>query len=402
MEMQSTTELLEAGRAHYISGRLQDAEACYRKATESGPQTVNARIGLGNVLHDLGRMQEAAEVLGQLVVERPKLALGWVHLARVVAAGGFKWEAHQALRKGLKLHPDADTLVTASGVFLTLQDCGAAESACRRALKKTPNHVQALIHLGRALAADDRHEDALAAFERALTFDPDNRVAAFFRAALKGSAGPTAVPPEYVRELFDEYAGRFDGALVGLLQYRTPEMLQRMLAQWIARDGATAPRQMAMLDVGCGTGLCGMFLAQYRGRLVGIDLVPRMIAEARARGVYDELVLAEAVDELRRRTATVDLIVAADVLVYLGDLTDFFAAAATALRVGGALLVSVEAAQTGEFVLLPTQRFAHSMDYLQRLAGANQLAIRMEEEAVIRTDHGKDILGYLVLMEKTR
>ena len=394
----SSAELLEIGRTHHRSGRLEEAEAHYRRALELGTKAVNARLDLAEVLHDLGRMQEAAEVLGQLVVERPKLAVGWVRLARVVAAGGFKWEAHQAIRKALKLRPDSETLVAASGVLLTLQDCDAAESACRRALKILPNYVPAWIHLGRALAADHRHADALAAFERALAIEPGNRVAAFFRAALKGESGPTVVPPEYVRELFDEYAERFDGALVGLLQYRTPEMLERMLGQWIEHTGEP-PRKMVMLDAGCGTGLCGMCLAKYRGRLIGIDLAPRMIGESRLRGVYDELVVGEVVEELRRRPDSVDLIAAGDLLVYLGDLTAFFGAAATALREGGILLISVEAAEIGEFVLLPTQRFAHSMPYLERMASANQLAVRMKEEAVIRRDRGKDVRGYLVLME---
>jgi predicted TPR repeat methyltransferase len=158
---------------------------------------------------------------------------------------------------------------------------------------------------------------------------------------------------------------------------------------------------MVMLDAGCGTGLCGVCLAKYRGRLIGVDLAPRMIGESRARGVYDELVVGEIVQELRRRSETFDLIVAADVLVYVGDLTEFFSAAAGALHEGGLLVFSVETAENGDFVLLPTQRFAHSIAYLERMAGANQLAVRMKEEAALRRDRGVDVRGYLVLMEKT-
>jgi predicted TPR repeat methyltransferase len=141
-------------------------------------------------------------------------------------------------------------------------------------------------------------------------------------------------------------------------------------------------------------------MAEYRGSLIGVDLSRRMLRESQARGIYDELIPAEVVEELERRTDELNLIVAADVLVYLGDLQRLFAAAATALRVGGILIFSVETTPEADFQLLPTLRYAHSTDYLHRLASSNRLAVRATKNVVLRLEQGADVHGYLMLAEK--
>jgi predicted TPR repeat methyltransferase len=394
MHDMSPAELLRAGR-------LDEAEALFRRAADSDPANADARLNLGMVLHEQGRLLEAAEVLSRLVADHPDLAAGWVQLARVIAPEGFTWEAHHAIARALKAKPDAETLVAASMLLVTLDHHDEAESAVRRALELSPQDVHAWIQLGQILAVSGNKSDAAAAYQKALNIEPDNAVATFFLAALgtKGSA-VTVAPPEYVRALFDGFAGRFDGSLVGSLKYQTPRLLERMFSHWREKAGAASASQLTILDAGCGTGLCGLWLAQYRGRLIGVDLSRGMIAKSRERHVYDELIAGEIVADLQKRNAELDLIVAADVLVYMGDLTGLFTAAAASLRAGGMFLFSVEAATEGDFTLLPTQRFAHSMSYLNRLAGANGLTVRATDQAVIRLEKGADVPGYLVLAEK--
>jgi predicted TPR repeat methyltransferase len=404
----SSTELLRAGREHHHAGRLGEAEVFYRRAAELAAPAADARLNLGTVLLELGRLMEATEVLSRLVADHPELASGWVHLAGAIAPEGFAWEAHQAIARALKGKPDAQTLVAASMVLMTLEDPDAAETAVRRAVKMSPLNVAAWIQLGQILSANDQKLEAGEAYRRALAIEPANAMAAFFLAALGGAnpAGTPLVataPPEYVRGLFDGFAGRFDASLVDSLKYQTPQLLAQLLERRLKAAGGDAAGPLVMLDAGCGTGLCGPWLAGYRGRLVGVDLSRGMIAKAQARAVYDELITGEVVAELEKRPGSLDLIVAADVLVYIGDLVRLFAAAAAALRPGGMFLLSVEAgiSADADFVLLPTQRFAHSMGYLRRLADSSGLSLRATEEAVIRQEKGKDVQGYLVLAERS-
>jgi predicted TPR repeat methyltransferase len=397
---ESISDLLRAGREQHRAGRLEEAEVSYRQALELDPTNTDVRLNLGVVLSEMDRAAEGVELLSRLLAEHPKLAAGWAQLGRAIVSQGFVWEAHDAIRRALKNKPDAHTLVVASMVLTTLDDLTAAESACRRALKMSPDSFSAWIQLGQVLAADGRKPEAAGAFRRASEIEPENEVAAFYLASLTPGADKMVAPAEYVRKLFDGYADRFDGALVGELRYRVPELLDELYSRWLARSGVETPGELQMLDAGCGTGLCGQWMNRYRGRLVGVDLSPKMIAQSKSRDVYDDLIIGDIVAELEKRPGGFDLIVAGDVLVYFGDLAGLFAAAAKALRAGGVFLFSVEAGSDADYVLRPTQRFAHSRDYLNRLAGASGMAVRVMEEATLRLEKGAKVGGDLVLAEK--
>ncbi len=408
MDQTPSIDLLQSGRTHYHAGRLAAAEADFRRAVELDGNSTDAWLSLGMVLHDQGRLTEAAEVLGKLIVIHPKCAQGWVQLARAIAPAGFAWEAHQAIGKALKARPDAETLVAASMVLMTLEDTGTAESVVRQAIKLSPQNASAWLQLGQVLSLQNQRTEAAAAYRKALACDPANTVAAFFLEAIGTDAGEKApvapkmatAPPEYVRALFDEFAHKFEDSLVGSLKYDVPKKLEQLFEKHLHCDGISTARTLTMLDAGCGTGLCGQWMARYRGRLIGVDLSSGMITKARERAIYDELIAGEVVEELERRPATFDLIVAADVLVYLGDLTPLFNAAATALRPGGIFMFSVESTADADFLLRPTQRFAHSKAYLQRLTETNGLTLLAIEDSVIRLEKDAEVAGYLGMAEK--
>jgi predicted TPR repeat methyltransferase len=155
-----------------------------------------------------------------------------------------------------------------------------------------------------------------------------------------------------------------------------------------------------VLDLGCGTGLCGPLLRPLARTLVGVDLSPKMLAKARERGGYDELVCAELAAYLAGQPQRFDVGVAADVFVYIGDLVDVFTGMCTVLRSGGLFGFSVEAGGETDFVLQPTHRFAHSLGYLRRLADAHEFAIASVESRVIRKDRDTDVSGHLVVMRR--
>ena len=168
-------------------------------------------------------------------------------------------------------------------------------------------------------------------------------------------APPTQLPPGSISGLFDRYAEQFDQHLVEKLDYHVPEMIVEAVA------GAERPEFLDILDLGCGTGLCGPLLRPMARTLVGVDASPEMTRKARARLVYDQLEIGDIVDVLKKSPIAFDLLVAADVLVYLGDLTPFFEAAVSALRPGGMLIFSVEGDDGDRFRMqTATRRFSHS------------------------------------------
>jgi len=180
------------------------------------------------------------------------------------------------------------------------------------------------------------------------------------QAVLEGQAFEKS-PADYVERHFDDFADRFDHQLVDMLSYAAPVELPALVAAHRARFDAIG-------DLGCGTGLAAGPLKAMTARLVGVDLSGRMLEKARERALYDELVKADVVAFMRDRPKAFDLLFAADLLIYLGDLEPFFASAAEALTPGGLLAVTTESGEAS-YALRATGRFAHADDYIDEVAG---------------------------------
>ena len=156
---------------------------------------------------------------------------------------------------------------------------------------------------------------------------------------------------------------------------------------------------MDVLDLGCGTGLCGPLLRPMARTLAGVDLSPAMIEKAKARRAYDRRWAADLLEALRAADAGYDLLVAADVLIYFGDLTPVFEPAVAALRPGGLFAFSVEAGEGERFQFRPaTRRYAHAEPYLRRLAGIFGLRVIRLDPITVRTEAGKSVPGDLVVL----
>jgi predicted TPR repeat methyltransferase len=246
-----------------------------------------------------------------------------------------------------------------------------------------------------------QYDAAAKAYREALAIDPEDHGGAAVRlASMKRGQTPTKAPDAYVATLFDQHAEVFDKVLVEDLGYAVPMMLRTVL-------GEIAPGPHArMLDLGCGTGLAGVMMADMAGAITGVDLSENMLAMTDERGVYHDLYVAEAVQFLAEDEGEKwALIVATDVLPYLGALEDYFAHAAARLEKGGVLAFSSETLPEGDFegsdfVVTPHQRFAHTDDYLRRLLAANGFSVLHFAPITVRHEEGLPIAGHLVVAKK--
>jgi predicted TPR repeat methyltransferase len=269
-------------------------------------------------------------------------------------------------------------------------DLSAAVELYEQALALAPDWPAAWFALGRARAARGvaGAEDA---FAKCLELDPEDTLGASLELARLDGAPLTAAPPAYVRALFDAYADSFDAALLVRLDYRVPRLIA---------DAVAGRRHSRALDLGCGAGLCGEALRPLVERLEGVDLSPRMIAKAREKGVYDALECESLEGRLARDDGGFDLIAAADVFPYLGDLAPVFEGVARRLRPGGCFAFSVEKSGASDILLRDTRRFAHSEAYVRRLAEALNLELRLLREAALRIDGGAPVTGFVTALRK--
>lgn len=270
-----------------------------------------------------------------------------------------------------------------------------------QALELAPRWPAAWFLQGELCQETGDHAGAVAAFRQCLGLDPSDALGSLLRLTLLGAAlTPDKAPEAYVRTLFDQYAPRFDQALLTRLAYRGHDHLQAAV-QRVCRDRAAGgdvpslqgPRFARTLDLGCGTGLTGTAFRLQTAWLEGVDLSPGMIREARRKKLYDALHQGEITAFLPTITRPFDLIVAGDVLIYLGDLAPLFGAIARILAPGGLFAFTVQAApEPGPEVRLgPDQRFAHGAGYLRRLAQGCGLTLLSLEAVSCRCEAGQPV-----------
>lgn len=309
-----------------------------------------------------GRPAEAARRLGARIAAGRGGLLARLMLVRALLAADNIADALAAAREAAALNPQVPQAVLALGdALMAAGHLPAAISEFHRALRLDADSVAARLKLGLAWLEAGEAGKAL---EQFAALDPAGapELAAHIaraeavRAQQRSDAG-------YVRHLFDQFSADYDSRMRGQLRYQAPEIL-RELADLVMPGAAN----LTVLDLGCGTGLAAQAFADIAAAIDGIDLSPAMIAKARARGLYRALAVADIETALAQGGADYGLILAADTLVYLGDLTAVFAGAARRLARGGFFLFTVERSEASDFALGPKRRWRHAETYLRRLA----------------------------------
>ncbi|RCS24297.1 methyltransferase domain-containing protein [Phyllobacterium salinisoli] len=246
-------------------------------------------------------------------------------------------------------------------------------------------------------------DGAALAYAEVLKIDPDDHGGAAVRLASIGrGAVPPKAPDAYVQTLFDQHAEMFDTILVDQLGYDVPLQLRDML---LTRDPSA--HFTRMLDLGCGTGLSADALDDVADHKTGVDISENMVEIAYEKGDYDILFVGEAVRFLQTTEGPAwDLIVATDVLPYMGELDDFFAGVGGHLQPGGTFAFSSETLSdetfNGQpFMVGPYQRFAHSAAYVSRALEDNGMQSIECADIVVRHEQGQPVPGHLMLAVKS-
>jgi predicted TPR repeat methyltransferase len=388
----------QKGLALHRQGRLAEAEPLYRRVLRTTPTHFDALHLLGTLCGQTDRFDEAHALLTQALAQRPDSAPALNNLGNTLGSLGRHQEAVQAFERALAVRPDDAKALRNRGTSLrALERPVEALASFDAALALQPGYAEALIGRAECLLTLHRKAQAIEAFRQALPLGKDVDQIRYALAALGAEPAPPTAPAGYVEALFDMYAHNFDDHLVKTLGYRTPELLIAELRR------ADPPGGGEVIDLGCGTGLCGPLLRPLARRLTGVDLSGLMLAKARELGMYDELVQGDIVAALQGQPRRLDIAVAADVFVYIGDLDAVFAATAAALRPSGLFAFSVEACDANEaadFRLGAKRRYAHSQAYLQRLAATHGLAIESSTRCVIRKESDEGVEGLLVVMRR--
>lgn len=383
------------GNALRRLGRLNEALDSYQRALQFKPDYAEAHCNRAIVLQDMSRYLDALGAAEDALNIKDRNADAWLARGHALHCLRYLPEAVESFDRAIHLRPDWAEAYSAQGASLfKLGEFGAALDSYDQALKHRPDYALAHYHRGNVLRALERREEAIAAYRAALAHGDNPETIAFALASVGEGETPAALPNDYVRSLFDQYANHFDQHLTEVLGYKTPAVLDALLRH-------VAPSaDLNTVDLGCGTGLCAPYLRAYSRRLHGVDLSQPMLDKAAERCLYDELTCADLTGYLSGREGAYDLAVAADVFVYIGDLAPVFRAVHAALRPGGRFCFSVEAGDGADYVLRPSNRYAHAPDYLQRLAAATGFTVLASQAIEARQENGAPIGGHALLLCK--
>ncbi len=421
-------EAVAYGIARHQAGDLALAGRVYDAVLERDPQRVDVLNVLGILKYQCGELDAAAATMRRLLEIDPTADGVWNNLGNVLVKKGELVEAGEAFKRSLQLVPGADAWANLGRVYRRLGDLPVSEAACRQALALAPEHGPATHNLAVALLGQRRIDEgvqtALKAMEmlaprerRRQTYvqyllvaeeaaaaavilrawqkqEPDNAYVLHHLAACEGGAMPERASDRYVEHEFDAFAATFDSTLARL-NYRAPQAV----AEAVARALPPPAAQFDIVDLGCGTGLCGPLLEPWARTLVGCDLSTGMLMRAGDRGVYHELRKAELTAFMRDRPSAFDLAVSADTLNYFGELAEVAQAVHGTLRPGGVLVFTLEAlppGDTGVVRLMPHGRYAHDGAHARRVFEAAGLLVDAPESVVLREENKVPVQGWLV------
>lgn len=424
-------------------GQIEEAKHAYRKALVLRPDFVDAMNNLGLCLLSEKNHAQALETFNSALALSASDTRLLTNKGKVLVAMSEQVMAEQCLSQALQLNPsypdallelgllkqqahDTETALqllsrcckvmpqnagawnALGGTLLSAKLHAEAEAALKNALTLNPDFAEAHNNLGGVYLAQGKRDAAVESFEQAIKIDPAFERNRHLINAIRGET--TDRPPAaYVQELFDAYAEKFDTHLTQTLAYRIPSELRELLAD----NSRPEPESLNILDLGCGTGLSGMAFQDLAKTLTGIDLSEKMLLKARERGIYTNLLQGDLITLLADLPpASFDLVIAADVLVYIGALDSLFPAVSRVLKPVGLFAFSVEALPEGNqslettpsricgFALEKSGRYRHQATYLTgqaAAAGMNSIAIK---PSVVRLENGTPLPGWIVLLEK--
>ncbi|MBE0626598.1 MAG: tetratricopeptide repeat protein [Burkholderiales bacterium] len=393
------------GNSYLAQGKHDAASRSYRRALAIKPDLAEVHCNLGLALQSLGDLDAAVKSYRRALALKPDLAEVHSNLGLVLQAQGNPDAAVASYRRAIAIRPDfADAYYNLGIALKQLGKPDEAVASYRGAISLNPDHAEAYGSLANLLRIQGNPDEALACYRQQLRIRPGNAETQHHIASLTGNSTQSA-PAQYVEKLFDDYADTFDAHLVQALKYEAPAKLVELVVQHMA----PAAGKWDVLDLGCGTGLVGVAIAPYARQLVGVDLSSRMLEKARARNLYQRLEQLEMLAMARgEQASSFDVIIAAEVFVYLGKLDEIVGEIKRLLRPGGVFAFSVEALAASsndeaaqgverDFQLGNTGRYSHSAGYLARLASASGYSIQETAATQLRTSRGNPVDGLLVL-----
>lgn len=386
------------GIAQYQLQQLSQAEATLSQALDLNAEDARIYNALSLVSRALGKTEIAEELLIQSIKIDESMHESHNNLGILYHQQNKLTAAESEFKRALELKPQSVAILTNLGhLYRDNHLYEQATTIYRQTVGLEPENPRNLINLAYVCMEKGEKEQAIKYYGQAQELDPKNATVTHMINALKGTQ--TAHPPQdYVQELFDYYADNFDASL-NALGYNAPERIRNIIDHYPQIN----LKGKKVIDLGCGTGACAKALNGLEAELYGIDLSPRMVDIARSTGLYQEVVMADINTALSALGEAVDVILGADLVIYVGALEELFGLSADKLKKGGLFILTVEedTTETQGYKLQPSGRFTQTVDYMEDMCKRFGFGIIEAQEFPLRQQGEKTLPGKLYLMQRS-
>ena len=365
------------------------------KRIEIQPSHVDSWFHLGLCHLELNQFTPAKQALEKTVSLEPNHIEAYHYLGTVHLQLGDREKALNYFLRQIEIQSNSSTYYNIGVLLMYLERHAEAIEYLKLAQETEPGYLPIHLNLGSIYLKLGAVPEAINHYQLANKIKPNDPEIMHILNALTQTKTPEKAPTEYLQHLFDQYASHYDKHLTEYLHYRVPQQLHKLIYQEIEPP----EEKWKVLDLGCGTGLCGELFKEFADELIGIDLSTEMIEAARRKKIYDHLIVGD-ISEKMINFQQIDLILAADVFTYLGDLENLFDKASLILKEGGLFAFSVEKGGPEPYKLQQSIRYAHARDYLEQLIHQYQFTNLRFDNIMLRKQKGHPVEGYLVLLQK--
>lgn len=387
----------QLGNLYLAQNELEKAIYHYENVLQENPEHVEALNNLGVVYIKQNNIKKAIEYFQQALVTDPKHQDARSNLAAALLQQDRFTEASWHYQLYLQLAPeDSEAHYNYAVAAMGLGNLDLAIKHFNRTLEINPQHADAHNNLAAIYLKMGRKEQAIDHYQKTKALKPNDSVATYMLSALTSKDLPESAPPEYIKQLFDNYAGTFDKQLIETLHYQIPNLMREALTKFLPQ----AQEKGLILDLGCGTGLSGVAFHDLAKQLIGVDLSPRMLEKAKDKAIYDELIPANIIDFLLTTPNKFDLIIAADTLVYLGDLSAIIKNCYRILQDQGFFIFSTEFNSGENYDLQPSGRYRHAPAYIEKLAVDSGFKVLESQQIIGRYEQEKPLTSTIYILQK--
>lgn len=438
----------EHTESHFNLGTLYMQEQSWQMALNHFKQANQFRPNTVNILYNLSVAHLNCEEFGaalhflEKTVELDPKNYNARHLYAVLLyKTGNPQKAELQFIEALKLNQnDPESWFNFAVFCLEFNDLVQAEKYFKNVLNCQPNHLEALNNLIAIYQHQNKNLQAFNTLQKLVKYYPDNKTALmqaiicayslgnqknqaiklcqqgldyfkndpsleFLMDKLQGNKNIQTIPAEYVESLFTSYSNYYDKQMLDTLDYQVHNFISEGLEKYFKE---TPNNQWNILDLGCGTGICGEAIKPFAKSLTGIDISEGMLKQAEQKKIYTQLITNTIENYLSKTEQLFDLIVAADVFVYLGDLSEIFTQIYSRLNTNGRFIFSIECeyesdskSEEENYKLNAQMRFQYNPDYIANLINKTNFELVFTEEQIcLRKNNNNQVIGNVYFLQR--